>query len=95
MIGQDGLQYAGAFKISECKLITHTGPEIDLSQIISEVNIYEELQSNSLSADITFFDSKDAVSFYPIVGNEYVRLKIGTPDTTGDGQIKIKLLLGE
>ena len=23
---------------------------------------------------ITFFDSKDAVSFYPIVGNEYVRL---------------------
>ena len=46
MIGQDGLQYAGAFKISECKLITHTGPEIDLSQIISEVNIYEELQSN-------------------------------------------------
>ena len=87
MIGQDGLQYAGAFKLSECKLITHTGPEVDLTQVITEVNIYEELQSHSLSADITFFDDKDAVSFYPIVGNEYVRLKIGTPDRTGDGQI--------
>ena len=60
MIGQDGLQYAGAFKLSECKLITHTGPEVDLTQVITEVNIYEELQSHSLSADITFFDDKDA-----------------------------------
>ena len=40
MIGQDGLQYAGAFKISECKLITHTGPEIDLSERINYTKNY-------------------------------------------------------
>ena len=43
--------------------------------------------SSSINADITFTDTRDAISLLPIVGNEYVKLNIGTPDVTKKGTI--------
>jgi len=87
MTKEQGMQYAGEFEVQECKLITHAGPTVDLTEILTEVNVYEELMSNSIHADISFIDDKDAISLYPIVGNEYIKLKIGTPDNTNQGKI--------
>jgi len=82
-----GMQYAGEYNILECKLVTHAGAEIDLIDVLIEVNVYEELFSNAISADITFVDTKDLSETLPIIGNEYVRLEIGTPEETNEGSI--------
>ena len=82
-----GMQYAGEYNILECKLVTHAGAEIDLVDVLIEVNVYEELFSNAISADITFVDTKDLSETLPIIGNEYVRLEIGTPEETNEGSI--------
>ena len=77
---RDSIQYAGDFELKECFIITHQGTEVDLLPNLIGVNVYEDLMSSSLNADITFTDTRDAISLLPIVGNEYVKLNIGTPD---------------
>ena len=77
-----GMQYAGQYQVQECKLVTHAGVDVDLEGVLIEANIYEELFSNAISADITFVDTKDLSETLPIIGNEYVKLEIGTPEET-------------
>ena len=84
---RDSIQYAGDFELKECTLITHQGDEVDLLPNIVNVNVFEDLMSSSLNADISFVDTRDAISLLPIVGNEYVKLNIGTPDVTKKGKI--------
>jgi hypothetical protein len=73
------LQYAGDYVLKEALLVSSTGVRLDLIGTILTFEIFENLFSTSLSGSITFVDENNIVTNAPIIGQEYLYLKIGTP----------------
>ena len=81
----EGLQHAGEFKIDMCELITSTGMRIDLKKIIMGLSLFEDISSLTVSGTIVVSDAVNIVSHGPIIGQEYLYLKIHTPSFTAAG----------
>ena len=76
---QPGLQKAGSVDIVELKIISSTGKVVDLKDFLVELNIYEDIFSNSLYGDIVLSDSRNIIDFLPIKGEEYINIHFRTP----------------
>ena len=76
-----GAQYAGDVDIQEALLVSPTGNITDLTKdvIINEINIFEDMFRSSISGNMVITDTNDIVTKVPIVGQEYLTLKIVTP----------------
>ena len=81
----DGLQHAGEFKIDICELITSTGMRIDLKTTVMGLTLFEDISSLTVSGTIVVADSVNMVSHGPVLGQEYLYLKIHTPTFTEAG----------
>ena len=81
----DGLQHAGEFKIEKCELITSTGMFIDLKATVMGLTLFEDISSLTINGTIVVSDPVNMVSHGPIIGQEYLYLKIRTPTFTEDG----------
>ena len=79
------LQFAGEFSLDQCELISSAGVSADISKIIVEINIFENLFSNALTGSIIITDTNNLVDNMPIIGQEYISLKITTPGLENDG----------
>ena len=75
----DTVQYAGQYKLEECKLFSSTGVIARLDSNVIEINIYENIFSNGLQATLTITDQNNLITNMPIVGQEFVSLKLSTP----------------
>ena len=75
-------QTAGAVDIQTLTLISSSGSSIDLKDYMSEFNLYEDLFSPSLYGTLLIVDSSNTIKEMPIIGDEYVVVKIKTPTTT-------------
>ena len=75
------VQYAGDFIIREALLISPTGSIADLLKDVAivEINIFEDIMKSSLTGSIIIGDTNNVVSLLPIVGQEYLTLKLETP----------------
>ena len=73
------LQFAGEYEILESKLTTSTGVTINISKLIAEINLFEDLFSNALYGSIFIVDTNNIISRGPIIGQERVHLKIAIP----------------
>jgi len=73
------LKYPGDFRISEVALSSPYGGVAGITSNISSINIYEDIDQNCLTGDITFTDTANLVVNLPIIGNEYLNFKIRTP----------------
>ena len=73
-----GAQYAGDVDIQEALLVSPTGNITDLTKdvIINEINIFEDMFRSSISGNIIITDTNDIVTKVPIVGQEYLTLKM-------------------
>ena len=74
-----GLQYAGEFSLDKCELISSAGVTVDISSLIVEINIFEDIFAHSLNGSIIIGDTNNLVDNMPIVGQEFIALKITTP----------------
>ena len=74
-----GIQYAGEYILKEASLVTSSGVTIDLTGTILGIEIYENIFSTSLSGSFVMIDENNIVTNGPIVGQEYLYLKISTP----------------
>jgi len=74
-----GLQKAGDFKIDSAKIITSAGIEIDISASIIIITFFEDTGMMALSGNILMFDTVNLASIGPLIGQEYLKLKISTP----------------
>ena len=76
-----GAMYAGDFIIREALLISPTGSIADLLKDVAivEINIFEDIMKSSLTGSIIIGDTNNVVSLLPIVGQEYLTLKLETP----------------
>ena len=75
----DKIAFPGDFRISEVALVSAYGNVVGISANVMEVNIYEDINNNFLTGDITFADTDDVMSKLPILGQEFLEFKVRTP----------------
>ena len=73
------IQYAGEFKLEELKIISSSGNVVDLSKSVMQIDLYESIFKNSISGSILIADTNNMVNNLPIIGQEYITLKVSTP----------------
>ena len=78
------IQYAGEYELQELKLYSSTGNVIDLTTTTIEINLFEDITRNSMSGSIIVADTNNLILNAPIIGQEYVSLKIMTPSLDGE-----------
>ena len=74
-----GIQTAGEFIIEELKLVTTSGLEVDLTTSVIGLTLFEDIFSMTISGTIAIADSVNLASYGPLLGKEYLHLKISTP----------------
>lgn len=76
---QAPLQHAGAVDIELLAIATTDGQFLSIKDYLSELNIYEDIFSNFVHGNIQLVDSTNLIKELPIVGDEYLIVKIKTP----------------
>lgn len=73
------LNYAGEYIINECKIASTSGIIVDVTELVSTINIFENIFKSSVTGDIALVDTKNLLSNLPIIGQEKLILKLSTP----------------
>ena len=58
----------------------------DLTNLLEELNIYEDIFANSMKAHLTLQDSLNVPFYAPIVGEEYVDISFRQSSVTASGE---------
>ena len=82
-----GIQTAGEFNIEELKLVTTSGLEVDLKTTVIGLSLFEDISSMTVTGQITVADSINLASHGPLLGQEYLYLKISTAGFTDESAI--------
>jgi len=82
-VAQKELRSGGEFNIVQCDLVLTSGKVVGLKASIMGITIFEGLDSFTVTGVITIQDAFNLASFGPIIGQEYLRLKIATPNLNG------------
>ena len=82
-MAQKELRSGGEFNIVQCDLVLTSGKVVGLKASIMGITIFEGLDSFTVTGVITIQDAFNLASFGPIIGQEYLRLKIATPNLKG------------
>jgi len=87
----------GAFELGDVILISYrsydgagTPKRLDIRNLITEFNIYESLEGNFLSGDMTLIDASNAIQELPITGFERIEFFFRTPGTTKGFDFSVK-----
>ena len=72
------LQKAGSFHIQQIEIITSTGLVVDLLGALIHITFFEDIQSTSITGNCLINDMLDISTLGPIIGQEYLRMKIYT-----------------
>jgi hypothetical protein len=76
----DNAKFAGQVDVQKVELTSVVNENIvDLSKIMLEMNLYEDLFSNYLTGTITISDSLDLINYMPLVGEEKLQITYKTP----------------
>ena len=82
-MAQTELRSGGEFDILQCDLVLTTGKVVGLKASIMGLSIFEGINQLTVTGTMTIQDAFNLASFGPIIGQEYLRLKIATPNLTG------------
>tara|TARA_B100002019_G_scaffold2134_1_gene1699 strand:- start:103 stop:1479 length:1377 start_codon:yes stop_codon:yes gene_type:complete len=75
----ESVQYAGQYKLRECQLLSSTGLVARLDANVIEINLFENLFTQSIIGSLVVADQNNLIANMPIVGQEYISLKLETP----------------
>ena len=79
----EGLTGPGDFVLDSCTLIATSGKKIDLTASVIGITLYEGINSAAVTGELVITDAANLSSTGPIVGHEYLYLKIKTPSVEG------------
>jgi len=82
-----GLKSGGEFNIIQADLVLSTGKVVGLKASMMALTIFEDIDQITLTGDMVMQDSFNLASFGPIIGQEYLKLKIATPSLSGEDNI--------
>ena len=80
------MRYAGDYSAEEIILLGQSGDKqrnIDISDLVIELNIYEGIYKQSLTGSVVLLDSVGLIQQIPLTGNERISFKM----TTSKGSI--------
>ena len=83
----DGLQGAGNFTIDELSLITTSGLRVNLIPNVVKLTIFEDINQSCITGTITIQDSMNLSSHGPIIGQEFLSMKVRTSSVQDDDGI--------
>jgi hypothetical protein len=72
-------QYAGEINLEYLRIFSSEGVRVDLSGIVVEINLFEDIFSTSFTGNIILVDTLNIIEKLPILGQEYIELKCSTP----------------
>lgn len=75
----DGIQKAGDVRIEELNLLSSENIVFDLRDFLVEFNLYEDMFAPCLRGNMVLSDSRNLIENAPIIGEEYINVKISTP----------------
>jgi len=75
----EGLQHPGEFVLDELRLVTSAGTEVDLLTSVMGLTLWEDILSMTITGTIAVQDAANLGSQGPLLGQEYLHLKIRTP----------------
>lgn len=78
----DSIVNPGDVRIYGVLLKGETG-EIDITNYVLEINLYEDIFGTSLHGTIAIRDTVNLIDRFPIVGNELITINVGTPSYGG------------
>lgn len=73
------LRFAGDVNIDKCVITTSKGVFQDVSGQLLQVVIYEDIFSPFITGSLIIKDTLDLSNVFPLLGEEYLQLKITTP----------------
>ena len=76
----EGAYTAGDFLVDKLLLVTTSGMEIDLIKSFMGITLYEDIFSMTITGKISIMDAVNIASHGPLLGQEYLHLKIRTPN---------------
>ena len=82
----DQVQTAGEFSVETCELISSKGITLDISSLLLEINLFEDIYSSAVQGSIVCVDSNSVISKTQIIGQDYIRLKLKTPGFDDDSE---------
>jgi hypothetical protein len=74
-----GINFAGEYHLKELLVYTSSGNVLNLTKAVQSIDIFEDMFSTSLSGSITILDIDNIAENGPVIGQEYMTLKITTP----------------
>jgi len=75
----EDISNAGRVYVEELFLTNHAGENIDLNNFLVEINIYEDIFSPVMHGTIVLADSVNLINNAPIIGHEFLTVKLRTP----------------
>ena len=66
----------GDFKVDAISITTSTGLVVDLLGSVQHITFYESIDSAAITGQILFSDFVNLVSIGPIIGQEFIKLKL-------------------
>ena len=78
------LNYAGEYQLSELRLYSSSGNIVNLENSYQQIDLYENMYSNTLSGTILVVDTDGIIMNLPVTGQEYLGFKITTPSLDSD-----------
>ena len=78
MSSNNNIQYSGEYKVDKLELITANG-KFDLSGNFVQIDLFESIFNHTMSGSLTFFDTNNLIINSPVVGQEFLKLKISSP----------------
>ena len=73
------LQLAGDVNIEFLEIISSKYNSINIRNQVVEINIYEDIFSPFITGTLVVKDALDLVNFFPLVGDETLKIKLSTP----------------
>jgi hypothetical protein len=73
------IAFPGEVNVIAANLISHKGSVLDITSMIGDITIYEDMFSNTMSGYILVQDSLDLINTLPLIGQELFELELQTP----------------
>lgn len=77
----DGIAKATDYSIEQLTLVGTSGTAVDLREVMRELNIFEDLFSNTMTGSLFISDTQNLINMLPIVGMEYLLVTLTKPTT--------------
>lgn len=75
----DILHAAGDVTVDEVRIVSHTGADIDITDLTVQISIFEDMTKESITGEILLADAMNLTQHLPIFGRETLFIDFRTP----------------